>query len=68
MRQATQHDCLPSLVGNVDKGIEIVCVEEKYIFLLGRLEQPINAEQKSLVLARQAQRANQGRTPFISPL
>ncbi len=32
-RQATQHDCLPSLLGDGDKGIETV-----YYFVLGRLE------------------------------
>ncbi len=30
-RQATQHDCLPSLQGDWDKGIEIVYGEEKHI-------------------------------------
>jgi hypothetical protein len=38
-RQATQHGCLPSLLGDGDKGIEIVNGEKKY-FVLGRLEQP----------------------------
>ncbi len=30
-RQATQHGCLPSLLGDGDKGIEIVFGEEKNI-------------------------------------
>jgi hypothetical protein len=30
-RQATQHGCLPRLLGEVDKGIEIVYGEEKHI-------------------------------------
>jgi len=30
-RQATQHDCLLSLLDDGDKGIEIVYGEEKYI-------------------------------------
>jgi hypothetical protein len=30
-RQATQHGCLPSLLGSGDKGTEIVYGEEKYI-------------------------------------
>jgi hypothetical protein len=30
-RQATQHGCLPSLIGDGDRGIEIVYGEEKYI-------------------------------------
>ncbi len=40
LRQATQHDCLPSLLGDKDKEIEIVYGEEKIYFVLGRLEQP----------------------------
>jgi hypothetical protein len=39
-RQATQHGCLPSLLGDGDKIIEIVHGEEKKYSLLGRLEQP----------------------------
>jgi hypothetical protein len=31
-RQATQHGCLPSLLGDGDKGIEIVYGEEEKIF------------------------------------
>jgi hypothetical protein len=31
-RQATKHGCLPSLMGNGDKGIEILYSEEKVIF------------------------------------
>jgi hypothetical protein len=34
MRQATQHGCLPSLLGERDKGIEIVYGKEKKIFCL----------------------------------
>jgi hypothetical protein len=37
-RQATQHDCLPSLLGDGDKGIEKVYGEDKKYFVLGRLE------------------------------
>jgi hypothetical protein len=33
MRQATQHDCLPSLLGNGDKLIEIVYGEENISIL-----------------------------------
>ncbi len=36
--QATQHGCLPNLLGDRDKGIEIVYGGEIY-FVLGRLEQ-----------------------------
>ncbi len=32
MRQVTQRGCLPSLLGDEDKGIIIVCGEEKNIF------------------------------------
>ncbi len=39
MRQTTQHSCLPGILGNGDKGIEIVYGEEE-IFVVGRLEQP----------------------------
>ncbi len=63
--QATQHGYLPSLLGDGDKGTEIVYSEEKKNFVLGRLEQPRYCRTKSPVLARQAQRTNQGKTPFI---
>jgi hypothetical protein len=35
-RQATQHCCLPSSLGEVDKCIEIAYYEEKKYFALGR--------------------------------
>jgi hypothetical protein len=38
-RRRPQHDCLPSLLGYGDKGIEIVYSEGKY-FALGQLERP----------------------------
>jgi hypothetical protein len=38
-RQATQHGCLTSLLGDGDEGIEIVYGEEKKYFVLG-LTQP----------------------------
>jgi hypothetical protein len=31
----TQHDCLPSALGDGDKGIEIVYGEDKKYFVLG---------------------------------
>jgi hypothetical protein len=65
-RHATQHDCLPSLLSDGDKGIEIVCSEEKNICL--RPTRAAKTEQKSRVLARKDQRTNQGRTPFICTL
>jgi hypothetical protein len=47
-RQATQHGCLPSLLGGGNKEIEIVYGEEK-IFSTGPTR-AANAGQKSLVL------------------
>jgi hypothetical protein len=63
----TQHGCLPNLLGDGDKGLEgleIVYGEEKKYFFTGRTR-AAKANQKSLVPARQAQRTNQERTPFI---
>jgi hypothetical protein len=48
-RQATQHGWLPSLLGDGDKGIKIVYVEENF-FVLGRLEQ---SRQNKNLLYRQ---------------
>ncbi len=68
-RQATQHDCLPTvpiLVGDGDKRIEILMVygeEKKYFYWADY--RAAEAEQKSLVPAKQAKRINQGRAPFI---
>ncbi len=59
-RQETQHDCL---LGDVEKWIEILYGEEK-IVCTGPAR-AAKAGQKSLVLTRQAQQTNQGRTPFI---
>jgi hypothetical protein len=61
-RQATRHDCLPSLLGDGDKGIEIVYGEGKNKFYWADKSSP--GRTKSLVLAPQAQAGNQGRTPF----
>ncbi len=54
-RQATQHNCLLSLLCDGDKGIELVYDEENFFFLLDRLEQP-RQNEKLLVPARQDQR------------
>jgi hypothetical protein len=62
-RQATKHGCLPSLLGDEDKGIQKVYIEEK-IFCTG-LARATKADKKSLVLSRQAQQTNQGRTPLL---
>jgi hypothetical protein len=64
-RQATQRGYLPSLLGDRDKGIELVYGEEK-LFCTGPTR-AVMALQKSLGPARQAQRTNQGSTPFICP-
>jgi hypothetical protein len=53
MRQATQHGCLPSLLGDGGKGNEIVYGEGK-IFCTGPTR-AAEAKQKSLVPAQQAQ-------------
>jgi hypothetical protein len=61
-RKANQHGCLPRLLNNGDKGIEIEYDGGK-IFCTG----PTSAakeEQKSLVPTRQAQQTNQRRTPM----
>ncbi len=62
-RQATQHGCLPSLLGNGDRGIEIVCDEEKNILYRADYR-AAKAKQKSLVPARQAQRPKPWRGPL----
>jgi hypothetical protein len=48
MGQATQHGCLPSLLGDGDTVIEIVRGEEKKIFCTGSTR-AAKAEQKFLV-------------------
>jgi len=54
------------LLGDEDKEIKIVYGEEKKILYWAT--RAAKAEQKSLVPARQSQRTNQERTPFICPL
>jgi hypothetical protein len=63
-RQATQHDCLPSLMNDGDKRIEIVDGEGKHILYWADYSSH-EAGQKPLVSARQAQRTCQGRTTLI---
>ncbi len=49
-RQAPRQDCLPSLLGDGDKLIEIVYGEEKNFFVKGRLQgRAVKAGQKYLV-------------------
>jgi hypothetical protein len=68
-RQATQHGCLSSLLGDRDKVIEIVNGEETNILIYCTgPTRAAKAEQKSLVPARPPQRTNQGMTPFICTL
>jgi hypothetical protein len=61
-RQATQHGCLPGLLGDGDKGNEIVYGEEK-LFCTG----PTRAAkaERTLVLARQAQLTKEGPLSFV---
>ncbi len=66
-RQATQHGCLSSQLGNGGKGIEKVYGEEKHILYWADYR-ATKAEQKSLVPARHALQTNRGKTPFICPL
>ncbi len=63
-RQATQHGCLPSLLGDGGKGIAIEYGEKGKKNCTGPTR-AAKAEQKSLVPARQAQRINQERPHFI---
>ncbi len=53
----TQHDWLPSVLGEEDKWSEIVYERKQ--------NRVAKAGQKSLVPARRAQRTNQRRTPFV---
>ncbi len=59
-RNATQHDCLPSLLGDGEKRIKIIYGEKKKHFVLG-LNRAVKEQQKYLAPARQAQRAKQPR-------
>ncbi len=65
-RQATQHDCWPNLLGDVDKWTEIVYEWGKNFCT--RPTRAAKAGQKSLVSARWAQRTNHGRALFIFTL
>ncbi len=74
-RQATRHDCLPSLLGDRDKELKNMYGEEKYCFvLITDLTRAVKARQKSLVPAQGAQRTNQEEplsfvlfeSPFVS--
>jgi hypothetical protein len=61
-RQATQHGCMPSFLGDRYNWIEIVYVRKKY-FELGRLGQP--RQDKNLLYRHKSNEPTQGRTPFI---
>jgi len=65
MRQATQHGCLPSLLGERDKGIEIVYGKEKKYFVCVFLERrpasdPFRARFKTIL-------KDSGLSLFINP-
>ncbi len=68
-RPATQLGCLPSLLGDGDKVVEIMYGEGKNILYRADATREAKAEQRSYVPARQAQLTDQGRTPlnFESP-
>jgi len=63
-RQATLHGCLPSLVGDWDKEIEIVCDEEKNILYRANYR-AAKAEQKSLVYDKPNEPAKKGSLSFV---
>jgi hypothetical protein len=58
-RQATLHGCLPSLLGDWDKEIEIVSDEEKNLLYRADYRAP-KAEQKSLVHDKPNEQAKKG--------
>jgi hypothetical protein len=65
-RQATQQGCLPSLLGDGDKGIEQwISVRGGKTYFVLRPTRAAKAEQKSFVPAPKDQQTNKGRTPFI---
>ncbi len=64
-RQATQHGCLPSLLGDRDKGIEIMFGEQKKLYRAIWPTRTSKGEQKSLVPARQAQPTKKGPLSFV---
>ncbi len=63
-RQATQHDCRSSWLGDGDIPSEKVYGDKKKIFCTGPTR-AAKAEQKSLVPAPRAQRNNHESNPFI---
>ncbi len=63
-RQATPNSCLPSLLGDGDKWIEIAYGEEKLYCTVPTRAAKVG--HKSLVLARQVHRTNQGKIHLYS--
>jgi hypothetical protein len=64
-RQATQHDCLPRLLGNGNYNKVKKCAMKKIIFCT-RLTRTAKAGQKSIIPARQAQRTTkEGSLSFV---
>jgi hypothetical protein len=61
----TQHDCLPCLQGDGDKGTEIVYGEENNtLYLLSRLEQPRQAKNLLYQQDKPDEPTNEGRAPL----
>jgi hypothetical protein len=63
-KQATLHGCLPSLLADWDKEIEIVCDEKKNILYRADYRAP-KAEQKSLVCDKPNEPAKKGSLSFV---
>jgi hypothetical protein len=63
-RQVTLHDCLPSLLGDMAKRIEIVYGEEKNILYWADLR----GQRRTKMHKKPKKRTNQGRTHFICVL
>jgi hypothetical protein len=64
-RQAAQHGCLPSLLGDRDKGTEIMYGKQKQLYWAIGPTRALKGDQKSLVPARQAQPTKEGALSFV---
>ncbi len=64
-RQATLHDCLPSLLGEEDKWL---CTVRRKYFVRGRLEQPRQGNNLLYRHEEPNKPIKEGRTPFICTL
>ncbi len=63
-RQATQHGCMPNLLGDGDKGIEIVDGEDKIFCSWPTRAAKARQENNLLYWHNKANEPNQERTPF----